>query len=247
MNGLQDFTEGHNGHGIALAADVGFANGHQEFTLGDQSFVTIHLLALHDEDGVVIADGGLQQSLRFIRRERSNHFQAGNRCVHGFERLAVGSRQLACRSVWTAEDDGHVVLPSTHLQHFGRVVDDLVSSQNREVPRHEFNDGTKAVHRCTNGNTREPEFRNRRVNDTFRAELVEHSFRSFVRAVVFGDFFPHQKDVLVPSHFLAHGLSHGLSELYFAHAYLLELVGKDTSTNKGIKPSFYGMKKSMHA
>ena len=42
-------------------------------------------------------------------------------------------------------------------------------------------------------------------------------------------------------------LSHGFSELYLAHAYLLELVGKDKSTNRAMKPTLDADKKSMHA
>ena len=127
------------------------------------------------------------------------------------------------------------------------MVDDLVSGQNREIPRHEFNDGAEAIHGCTDRDARKTEFGNWGVNDTFRTKLVEHSFRRFVCAVVFGNFFPHQKDILVPSHFLAHGLGHGFSKLYLAHAFQLELVGKDKSTNKAMKPTSDAEKKSMHA
>ena len=55
-----------------------------------------------------------------------HHLQAWHGCVEAFVALAVRGGELACRSVGAAEDDGHRELTTAHLEHLGRVVDDLV-------------------------------------------------------------------------------------------------------------------------
>ena len=46
-----------------------------------------------------------------------------------------------------------------------------------------------------------------------RAELLEHPFGDFVRAVVLGDFLAHEEDVLIALHLLGHGLAESFSVL----------------------------------
>jgi len=108
-------------------------------------------------------------------------------------------------------------LPAGHVQHLGRVVENLIGRHERERPAHELDDGAQAVHGCADAEAGEPGFGDGRVDDTARAELLEHTARDLVRAAVFSDFFTHEEDAHVAAHLLAHRLAQCVSEFDFSH------------------------------
>ena len=62
---------GDDGHVVALALPVRQSQGNDEvFVVGNLSLHVVEELTLHDGYGVVVPDGGLQQSLRVRRRGR---------------------------------------------------------------------------------------------------------------------------------------------------------------------------------
>ena len=123
---LQNLAKRDDRHVVPLAADVGFADRHKEFSVGDHALVAVHLFRLHDEHGVVVTDRRFQQAFAFVGGERSHDLQAWHGSVKAFVALAVCGGELTRGPVGPAEDDGHRVLATAHLKHLGRVVDDLV-------------------------------------------------------------------------------------------------------------------------
>ena len=105
---------------------------------------------------------------------------------------------------------GQLNWPTAHLQHFAGVVDDLITGQNGEVPRHVLDDGAQAVHGRSYGDGAKTKLGDWRIDNAFRTEFFEHPLGCFIGAVVFGYFFAKQEYAVISPHFLAHGLAHPL-------------------------------------
>ena len=221
MDRLQDLAKADDGAVGTLAADVGLANWNQVLSFGDLSLVAVHLLGFHDEDRILIADGTLEQALGVVRRERGHHLQARHAGVEALVGLAVRGSQLARLAIGAAEHDGAAELATAHLQHFAGVVDDLVAGEHREIPRHELHDGTQTVHGRSDCDGAESKLADGGVHHPLRAKLVEHAFGCLVGPIVFSHFLTEKEDPVIPAHFFAHGLAHGLAELNRTHSVLV--------------------------
>lgn len=80
----------------------------------------------------------------------------------------------------------------------------MVDSLHGEVHSHELNDRLESIEPCTDSQTSEAGFRNRRVDDSLRAKIVQHSLGDFVSTLILADLFTHEEDVRIASHFVAH-------------------------------------------
>ena len=221
MNCLQDFAEANNRTIAALTANVGLTNGNQIFTFWNLPLVSVHLLGLHDEHRVFIADGALQQALHVIGREWCHHLQAGHGCVKAFVCLAVRRSQLSSLTIGSTENHGTAVLTTAHLKHLGCVVDDLIARQNSEIPSHKLHNGSKAIHGCSHSDGAESQLADGRIDHPIRPEFLQHSFGGFVGSVVLSDFFAKEEYPVISTHFFAHGLTNGLAILNGAHTALV--------------------------
>ena len=222
MDGLQDFAEADDRAIGTLTADVRLANRHEVLPLGNLALVAVHLLGFHDEDRILVADGALEQALGIVRRERGHDLQARHAGVEALVSLAVCGGELTRLAVRSAEHDGATELATAHLQHLAGVVDDLVAGEDGEVPGHELDDRTEAIHGGTDGDGAEAELADRSVDHAVRPELIEHAFGRLIGAIVFSHFFAQEEHPVVPAHFFAHGLTDGLAELNRTHAALVE-------------------------
>ena len=129
---------------LALALDVALAERHQCTRRRGPRPYAVERLALDEDDRVVVADRRLQQALRVRRRRRHHHLEPGHVRVEVLERTASAARRAVRRAARAAEHDRQLELPARHLPDLGRVVDDLIERDEREVPGHELDDRPQA-------------------------------------------------------------------------------------------------------
>src|SRR6185503_1676699 len=94
-----------------------------------------------------------------------------------------------------------------------------------EVPRHELDDGAHADHGGADAEPGESALGDRRVDDAVGAELLEHSLRDLVGAVVLRDLFADEEDRRVASHLLLHRLTQRFADLDLGHGYFAAGAG----------------------
>src|SRR2546423_15477454 len=113
--------------------------------------------------------------------------------------------------------DRDIKLSTGHRKHVRSVVDHLIERDKRKTERHEFDDRSQADHRCAHAEPGETVFADWRVDDPFRTEALEQALAHFVSALIFGDFFAHQKNVRIPLEFFSESFIEGLTIGDFSH------------------------------
>src|SRR5436305_907213 len=102
-------------------------------------------------------------------------------------------RNLVSRAAGPAKNNRYLELTARHVKHLRGRVNDLISSQNRKVKSHEFNDRPQTDHGRANTQSGETEFGDRCIDNALSAKLFEQTARDFVCALILGDFFAHKK------------------------------------------------------
>src|SRR5712664_471132 len=156
-----------------LALDVRTSDRDNVLAVGDVALQIVQHLALEHDDRIVVADRGLEEPLGIGRRRWRDDLETGDVREPAFPRLRVLRGELECGAVRAAEHDRQGHLPARHVQHLGGGIHDLVERQDREIPRHELDDWAQPAHRGTHADPGEPQLGDRRVDDTFGAELLQ--------------------------------------------------------------------------
>src|SRR5262249_45127419 len=99
------------------AGDFCLADRNEVFFGGDLHLVVIRELILEKKDGVVIADGGFEQSLGVVAVARSEDDEARKIAIDGLDAVGVLGRNLGGSAVGTAEDDRHLKPVAGHVIH----------------------------------------------------------------------------------------------------------------------------------
>ena len=92
--------------------------------------------------------------------------------------VRVRRAELVAGALRHAHDERHLDLAAEHVADRRRVVDDLVHRQQREVDRHELDDGPQAGHRRADAHADDRVLGDRRVAHALLAELLEQARRS---------------------------------------------------------------------
>ncbi len=90
---------------------------------------------------------------------------------------------------------GNCRLTAEHRVDFRRVVDDLVHRDDREVDRHDLDDGSQAQHRGTDRSADESLFGDRGVTHPLGTELGEQAGGDLVGTFEDADLLAHEEDV----------------------------------------------------
>ena len=157
---------------------------------------------LDHEHGVVVADGGLQQTLGVSRRGRGHDLQAGRAGEPAVERLRVLGGELIARPVRRADHQRTAHLAAEHRAYLGGVVDHLVHRNQQEVDRHDLHDRALAEHRRAHAGAHEPLLGDRRVADAIRAEGLQQSGGDLVGAVEQPNLLAHHEHAVVAGELL---------------------------------------------
>ncbi len=208
----------HDRHVVALPRHAGRADRDRVIAfLTHLSPHAVHELTLKKDHRVVVPDGRLEQPLAVVGHGGRDDLEAGDVGVERLRGVGVGRPKLSGRPVGATEDDWDIELAARHVAHVGRVVDNLIEGHEREVERHELDDGPEPVHRRPNAEPRKSELTNRRVDDPVGPEVIEHALAYLVGAIVLGHLFPNEEDVVVALHFLGHCFPERRAEFQRSH------------------------------
>ena len=104
----------------------------------------------------------------------------------------------------------------------------MIDGLHGEVPRHEFNNGSKAEETGADTNTGEASLSDRSVPDSSFTELVEHTLGDLVGTLVLADLLTHEENIVVTTHLIRHGdterISH--SHLHKVKSNRVRLAGR---------------------
>src|SRR5882762_10515691 len=201
----------HERHVAALTLDFRLADRDDMLAVGHVALQVVEHFAFEHDDGIVVADRGLEESFGVGRRCGRNDLEAGNVGEPALPRLGVLRPELECGATRAPEHDGDPNLPTRHVQHLCRGIDDLVQREQREIPGHELDDRPEAAHGGADADPRESQLGDGRIDDALRPELLQQSAAHLVRALVDADFFTHQQHVGIALHLFAQRLVQGIS------------------------------------
>ena len=177
-------------------------------------------------DRVVVADGRLEQALGVGRRRGHGDQQPGHVQEEGLEAVRVRGPELVAGALGHAHDERDADLAAEHVADVSGVVDDLVERQQREVDRHELDDGAQPGHGRADAHADDRVLGDRRVAHALLAELLEQPGGHLEGAVEDADVLAHEHDALVAQHLLAQRLVERLAVAHHARAgRLLGLCG----------------------
>ena len=146
--------------------------------------------------------------------------------------MRVLRRQLVTCSTGHADHHGHLRLAAEHVPDLGRVVDDLVERDQREVDGHHLDDRAQAEHGRADGGADDDLLCDRSVDHTVGAELVEQAVGHPIGATELPDVLADEKDILVALHLLGKRLAQGDAvELVFCHDYTGSLLSSGRSSH----------------
>ena len=132
----------------ALAGDAGAAEVDEVLVaVGHLATDAVEGLVLDEDDGVLVADGGLEQAVGVGGGGGHGYEQPGDVQEERLEAVGVGGPELVAGALGHAHDERHADLPAEHVVDVGGVVDDLVEGEEGEVDGHELDDGAQPDHR----------------------------------------------------------------------------------------------------
>ena len=164
-------------------------------------------LVLEEDHRIGIADSCLEQAFRIGGGIGNDDTEAGYTGVPGRIVLAVLGGDAGGSAVGAAENDRGTHLAAGHVEGLCRRVDDLVDRLHGKIPGHELDDRAQSGKRRADAKAGKAVLGDRRVDDAFRAELLEEALGHLVGALIFRDLLAHDEDVLVAAHLLGHGVA----------------------------------------
>ena len=227
---MHHLLDAHDGHVVALAHDLGYAEGDGVRLLGHLQFDHVEPLVLDEDDGVGIAYGLDEQALGVIRGRGRHDLEAGHVGIERVERLRVLGTGAKAGTGHGAHDHGDGDLAAVDVAHLRGLVEELVERGADEVDVHDLGDGAQAGIGGTDRGTDEAGFGDGRVDDTFAAELGQqtlgHAKRSapgigglgmdVVATGTTGDVLAEDDDALVGGHLLVEGFVDGVLDVELA-------------------------------
>src|SRR2546423_10855246 len=131
--------------------------------------------------------------------------------------MRMCSTELMCRAVWSTKGDGDIKLPARHRVHIRRVVHNLIECHERKAERHKFNNRSQADHRRANSQTGKAILADWSVDNAPGPKAFKQTVANLVGALVFSDFFAHQKNIRITLHFFRERLVECLTICDFSH------------------------------
>ena len=196
-------------------ADVGAFSGDARLPDGDYIILLRHfffnpaveIFVLEEDAGIVVADGGFDQTFGVVGRGWADDFEAGIVNEPHFGILRVEGAAVDVSATGTAQDEGSRRSPE--IVRFGDHVADLVEVAADEIHELKFSDRAHAGERSSEGCADDGGFGDGRVDDALGAEAIDESVGDFEGAAVDADVFAEAEDGGVAVHFFPDSLADG--------------------------------------
>ena len=156
---------------------------------------------LHVDDRVVIADRGFQQSFGIPGRGRRDDFQPRAVDEPSFGILRVVQPAADISAARRAHDDRACDAAAGAVAQCCRLVDDLVEAAGDEIGKLHFRDWPVAALRGADADANDRRFRDRRVQTTRFAELLDEAGGGAKRSAVRTNVLAEDEHLRIAAHF----------------------------------------------
>jgi len=182
---------------------------------------------LKENDGIVVANRGLDQTFRIVGAGRANHFQP--RSVHKphLRILRVKRPTMDVTAAGPANDQRRRSTPT--VMRLGNHVYDLIEGTADEIHELKFGHGPHAGERSAKGGAHDGRFGNRRINHTLGSEAVDETARDFESTAVDANVFANTEHGRIAFHLLPDSLSDGFEIGQLRHRVVF--AGEPTKLN----------------
>ena len=212
QRGLHHRARGHDRDVVARVLDAGNAQRDRVLTLRHLAHQRVVQLVLDEDDRVVVADRGLQQALGVGRRGGHHDLQPGDVADPRLEALTVLGGRAARRTQRRAQHERHAQAAPRHVVRLGGLVDELVHHQRQEVAEHDVDDRPHAGHGGAHTQAGDAGLRDRRVDHSIGAELVDQAGQHLERRSRLGHVLADHEHPLVAPELLGQRLVDRLAE-----------------------------------
>ena len=164
---------------------------------------------LQKYDRVVVADGGLEQTLGVLRRGGADELQTRNMGEEGLHVLRVLRRAAAAGAHRGAENHGNLDLSAGHVVQLRRLIHHGVKADGDKVVIHQLDDGALAAHGGAHADAREAPLADGRGENAVGAVLLQQADARAEGAAQRADVLAQNDDVLIAEHFFINRLADG--------------------------------------
>src|SRR5579883_1736505 len=165
---------GHDGQVFAFPDDLGLADGHG--VIGGRKVLldlAVEALVLEEDDGVVVANCGLDEAFGIVGRRRRDDLQAGRLDEPHFRVLGMERAAVDTAARGSADHDRHGRVPA--VAAFGGEIHNLVETAGNKIGELHFGDRPKAEKRRADGGPHNGGLGNGRIDDALFAEALEEA------------------------------------------------------------------------
>src|SRR5580704_8329554 len=176
------------------------------------SLRTVKQLVLKNKNRIVVANGCFQYSLSVVSIRNRYHFQprdTGKIALHVLRVLGSAARGAD----GSAHHERHLATATGHVTHFSRIVDDLITGEEKKIAILHIDDGFHAHHGCADANSKKAQLSDWCVNHPVGKPFfeAESNRKGAAPATRHCDIFTEAKNVLISFHFFGDGISQSFS------------------------------------
>ena len=175
---------------------------------------------LKNQHRIVVAHGRFQNSFRVISVRDRHHFQArytGKVSLHVLRMLRSASRRADRRP----HHQRHLATAAGHVPHFSRVIDDLITGQEKKIAILHIGDRSHAHHGCADRDSKKAKLSDRRVNHPVRKPFfqTESHRKCAAPAARHRNVFADTEDGLISFHFFGDGVPQSFGDCLSFHVW----------------------------
>ena len=136
-------------------------------SLGHRAIQRQQFAMLEEQDGILAAQGMMQQTLGVVRIGRDDDAQTGEMSEHGIVVARMMRRRRMADANAAAQQDRHLEASVAHVLHLADLIEDLAHPIESEIGEHEIDHGSAPVMAGPAAQTDEATLADRRVAQAF--------------------------------------------------------------------------------
>src|SRR3984893_338161 len=205
---------GDHRHAPAFAGDLRLADGDGVLAFRHFPFRRpVDALRLHEDDRVVLADGGDQEALRAEGVGRADHLKARRVDEERLRRLRVVVAALDPASHRRADHHRRAVLAAAAVPQLGELVHDLIERREDEVGELDLRDRAQSVHRHPDRRADDSGLGQRGVDHALGPELLDQTHGGAKHPAELPHVLAHHHPARIAAHLDPQGVIDGLNHV----------------------------------